>query len=152
MRLPVETNTAIGCSSSRMKNMTGKFSVSTSSHMEFVDITGEIQGAVAGSGVDNGICTVYNPHTTAGLTINEGADPAVQDDLIGVLQRIVPRDYPYRHMEGNSPSHMMATLTGSSVTALIESGKLVLGTWQRIFFCEYDGPRSRKVHWKIIEG
>lgn len=132
--------------------MTGTFSVSTSSHMEFVDITDEIQDAVAESGIGNGICTVYNPHTTAGLTINEGADPAVQDDLIGVLQRIVPRDYPYRHMEGNSPSHMMATLTGSSVTVVIESGKLVLGTWQRIFFCEYDGPRSRKVRWKILEG
>jgi secondary thiamine-phosphate synthase enzyme len=131
---------------------TGKFSVSTSNHMEFADITGEVQKAVTDCGVGNGVCYVYNPHTTAGLTINEGADPAVQSDLIGVLRRIVPQDYPYRHMEGNSPSHMMASLTGSSVTVFVESGRLVLGTWQRIFFCEFDGPRSRKVLWKIIEG
>jgi secondary thiamine-phosphate synthase enzyme len=130
----------------------GKFSIATSSRMEFADITGEVQKAVAGSGVGDGVCHVYNPHTTAGLTINEGADPAVQSDLIGALKRIVPDDYPYRHAEGNSPSHMMATLTGSSVTVLIEAGRLVLGTWQRIFFCEYDGPRNRKVHWKIIAG
>jgi len=130
----------------------GTFSVSTSSHMEFVDITGQLQKAVADSSVGNGVCYVYNPHTTAGLTINEGADPAVQSDLTGVFRRIVPKDYPYRHMEGNSPSHMMATLTGSSVTVFIESGRLVLGTWQRIFFCEFDGPRNRKVRWKIIEG
>lgn len=120
--------------------------------MEFADITGEVQQAVTKSQVLNGVCYVYNPHTTAGLTINEGADPAVQHDLIGVFRRIVPLDYPYRHMEGNSPSHMMATLTGSSVTVFIESGRLVLGTWQRIFFCEFDGPRSRKVRWKIIQG
>jgi secondary thiamine-phosphate synthase enzyme len=135
-----------------MPGKTGKFPVSTSSHMEFADITGEVRKAVAESGVSDGICYIYNPHTTAGLTINEGADPAVQSDLIGVLRRIVPQDYPYRHMEGNSPSHMMATLTGSSLTVFIESGQLVLGTWQRIFFCEFDGPRNRKVRWKIIEG
>jgi len=131
---------------------TGKFPVSTSSHMEMIDITGEAQKAVADSGVGNGICYLYNPHTTAGLTINEGADPAVQSDIVGVLRHMVPNDYPYRHMEGNSPSHMMATLTGSSISVFIESGQLVLGTWQRIFFCEFDGPRSRNVRWKIIEG
>jgi len=120
--------------------------------MEFADITGKVQQAVTDSGVGSGVCYIYNPHTTSGLTINEGADPAVQSDLIGVLRRIVPQDYPYSHMEGNSPSHMMASLTGSSVTVFIESGRLVLGTWQRIFFCEFDGPRSRKVLWKIIEG
>ncbi|MGW8161046.1 MAG: secondary thiamine-phosphate synthase enzyme YjbQ [Desulfobulbales bacterium] len=135
-----------------MGQNTGKFSVSTASHAEFVDITGEVQKAVTDSGVRNGICTVFNPHTTAGLTINEGADPAVQDDLIGVLRQIVPRDYPYRHMEGNSPSHMMATLTGSSISVFVESGHLQLGTWQRIFFCEFDGPRNRKVWWKILQG
>ncbi|MDW7772932.1 MAG: secondary thiamine-phosphate synthase enzyme YjbQ [Desulfobulbaceae bacterium] len=135
-----------------MGQTAGKFSVSTSSHSEFVDITGEIEKAVADSGVGNGICYVYNPHTTAGLTINEGADPAVQSDLVGVLHHIVPQDYPYRHMEGNSPSHMMATLTGSSVMVIIESGRLLLGTWQRIFFCEFDGPRTRRVLWKIIAG
>ena len=130
----------------------GKFPVSTSSHMEFVDITSQIQKAIKDSGISDGVCYVYNPHTTAGLTINEGADPAVQSDLIGVFKQMVPLNYPYRHKEGNSPSHMMTTLTGSSVTVFIESGRLQLGTWQRIFFCEYDGPRSRKVWWKILQG
>lgn len=131
---------------------TGSFPVSTSSHMEFVDITRELQEAVNRSGTEGGICLVYNPHTTAALTINEGADPAVRHDLIGVLRQMVPQDYPYRHLEGNSPSHMMATLTGSSVSVIIDQGRLQLGTWQRIFFCEFDGPRNRKVHWKILEG
>ena len=149
---PVATRPAIGCSSSDMNGKTGKFPVTTSRYAEFTDITGEIQKAVAESGISDGICYVYNPHTTAGLTINEGADPAVQSDLLGVLERIVPRDYPYRHGEGNSPSHMKATLTGSSVSVFIESGRLVLGTWQRIFFCEFDGPRSRTVRWTIIAG
>ncbi len=130
----------------------GSFGVATSRHRQFVDITDQVQEAVRASGVAEGICHLYNPHTTAGLTINEGADPAVQHDLLGVLDRIVPGDYPYRHMEGNSPSHLMTLLTGSSVTVFIERGGLRLGTWQRIFFCEYDGPRSRKVWWKITAG
>jgi secondary thiamine-phosphate synthase enzyme len=129
---------------------TGKFSVSTGSKMEFLDITGLVQKEVSRSGIDDGVCHVYNPHTTAGLTINEGADPAVQDDIIGVLKKVVPRDYPYKHMEGNSPSHVMASCMGSSVTVIIEKGHLVLGTWQKIFFCEFDGPRSRKVICKIV--
>lgn len=120
--------------------------------MEFIDITSEVQSAVSKTGVLEGVCYVYNPHTTAGLTINEGADPAVQRDLVGVFKKIIPLNYPYEHMEGNSPSHMMTTLTGTSVTIFIESGRLQLGTWQRIFFCEYDGPRSRKVWWKVLEG
>lgn len=135
-----------------MTAISGKFPVSTSSHMEFVDITKQVQKTVTDSGIKDGICYVYNPHTTAGLTINEGADPAVQSDLIGVFRQMVPTDYPYRHQEGNSPSHMMTTLTGSSVTVFIESGRLQLGTWQRIFFCEYDGPRNRKIWWKILQG
>ena len=135
-----------------MSTLSGKFSVQTSTHMEFIDITSEVQSAISKTGVLEGVCYVYNPHTTAGLTINEGADPAVQRDLVGVFKKIIPLNYPYEHMEGNSPSHMMTTLTGTSVTIFIESGRLQLGTWQRIFFCEYDGPRSRKVWWKVLEG
>ncbi len=129
---------------------TGRFSVSTGARMEFVDITSQIQKEVTSSGISEGVCYVYNPHTTAGLTINEGADPAVQEDIVGVLKKVILRDYPYKHMEGNSPAHIMTSLMGSSVTVFIENGRLVLGTWQKIFFCEFDGPRSRKVIWKLL--
>ena len=129
---------------------TGTFSVSTSSRMEFVDITGRVQKEVTQSGISEGICHIYNPHTTAGLTINEGADPAVRDDIVAVLKKVIPFDHPYRHLEGNSPAHIMASLMGSSVTVFIENGRLVLGTWQKIFFCEFDGPRSRKVILKLL--
>ena len=120
--------------------------------MEFIDITSEVQKAVDKSGVQDGVCYVYNPHTTAGLTINEGADPAVQSDLVGVFKQMVPLDYPYRHMEGNSPSHLMSSYISASETLIIEGGKPVLGTWHGIYFCEFDGPRNRKVHLKIIAG
>jgi len=141
------------CSSREPVRMpSGQLPVITAREREFVDITGPLQDAVRETGIENGLLTVFNPHTTAGLTINEGADPAVQHDLLGVLDRMVPHDYPYRHGEGNSPSHMMATLAGSSVTVFVESGRIRLGTWQRIFFCEFDGPRSRKVWWKLLEG
>jgi secondary thiamine-phosphate synthase enzyme len=128
----------------------GKFSLATSRQMEFVDITAQLAGALRESGREEGLCCIYNPHTTAGLTINEGADPAVQDDIIGVLRRVIPLDYPYKHLEGNSPAHVMAALMGSSVSVLLEGGRLRLGTWQKIFFCEFDGPRSRQVFWKIV--
>ena len=129
---------------------TGTFSVATGSRMEFVDITGRIQKEISQAGIVEGVCYVYNPHTTAGVTINEGADPAVQYDIVAVLRKIVPQDHPYKHMEGNSPAHIMASLMGSSVTVFIENGRLVLGTWQKIFFCEFDGPRSRKIIWKLL--
>ena len=135
-----------------MGGTSGSFAVATASAMEFVDITGQVQDAVTDSSVSNGVCFLSNPHTTAGLTINEGADPAVQHDLLGVFRQLIPHNYPYRHEEGNSPSHMMATLTGSSLMVFIAAGRLQLGTWQRIFFCEYDGPRNRKVQWKILPG
>ena len=127
----------------------GTLVVSTSATMQFSDITAQLQKAVTASTVVDGVCHVYNPHTTAGLTINEGADPDVQADILAALQKIVPLSYPYRHLEGNSPAHVMASLTGSSVTVFIENGRLQLGTWQKIFFCEFDGPRSRKVLWRI---
>lgn len=152
MPRPAGRRTVTGKFKNNMETVSGKFPVSTSSHMEFVDITSQVQNAVTDSGVSNGICFVYNPHTTAGLTINEGADPAVQSDLVGVFRQMVPKNYPYRHQEGNSPSHMMTTLTGSSISVFIEGGRLQLGTWQRIFFCEFDGPRNRKVWWKILQG
>ena len=130
----------------------GTFPVSTTAHRQFTDITSQAQQTVTESAVADGILYLFNPHTTAGLTINEGCDPDVQHDLLGVFQAIIPSSYPYRHAEGNSPAHMMATLTGSSLTVIIVDGKLQLGTWQSIFFCEYDGPRSRQVNWRIIAG
>jgi secondary thiamine-phosphate synthase enzyme len=128
----------------------GEFSVSTSRRMEFVDITGRISQAVGSGGRDSGLCCIYNPHTTAGLTINEGADPAVRADIIAVFKQMVPKDYPYRHLEGNSPAHIMASLMGSSVTVMVENGALRLGAWQKIYFCEFDGPRSRQVWWRMV--
>ncbi len=130
----------------------GSFNVTTTAKMELVDITKQLQRALSDSGVSEGICYAYNPHTTAGLTINEGADPAVCDDLIAAFREIVPLDYPFKHLEGNSASHTMTALTGSSLTIFIEEGRLQLGTWQRVFFAEYDGPRNRKVWWKILQG
>ena len=127
---------------------TGTFAVSTSKAGQFIDITALVQEKVTASTIDDGLCHVYNPHTTAGLTINEGADPAVQSDILAALQKIVPLDR-YQHLEGNSPAHVMASLVGSSITVFIENGRLQLGTWQKIFFCEFDGPRSRKVLWRI---
>ena len=118
--------------------------------MQLIDVTCQLQDIIAKQNITNGLCTIFNPHTTAGVTINEGADPDVQDDIIGAMRRIVPFDYPYKHREGNSPSHVMATLTGSSVSIFIENGQLQLGTWQRIFFCEFDGPRQRKLTWQIL--
>lgn len=123
--------------------------VRTLKHMELVDITGQVSKELAASGIQTGVCRLFNPHTTAGLTINEGADPAVRRDMIDGLRQFVPLDYPFKHLEGNSPSHIMATLTGCSLTVLVDQGRLVLGTWQKIFFCEYDGPRSRKVICRI---
>lgn len=130
----------------------GNFGVQTASAMEMIDVTRQLQHVVAESGVNEGLLTVFNPHTTAGVTINEGADPDVQDDLLGALQAIVSQRYPYKHREGNSPSHVMATLTGSSAAICIVDGKLQLGTWQRVFFCEYDGPRNRQLSWQILPG
>jgi secondary thiamine-phosphate synthase enzyme len=130
----------------------GKVSITTTSRLDMIDLTGQMQQLVTASGIEEGICFLYNPHTTAGLIINEGADPDVQRDILGGLGQIVPSDYPYLHGEGNSPAHLMTALTGSSVTVFIAQGRLQLGTWQRIFFCEFDGPRNRSVWWKIIAG
>ena len=129
--------------------VSGKFKITTTAKMELVSITAELGKVIKSQSISSGILYLFNPHTTAGLTINEGADPDVCEDIISGLAKIVPRDLNYRHLEGNSPSHLMALLTGSSLTIHIENGCLQLGTWQKIFFCEYDGPRTRSVNWKI---
>jgi secondary thiamine-phosphate synthase enzyme len=126
------------------------FSVKTSARNDFKDITREVAGALAASGVKDGICVVYVPHTTAGVTINENADPAVRVDIEAALDRIVPWNGPYRHAEGNSAAHVKASLVGFSATIPVRGGRLVLGTWQGIYFCEFDGPRTRSVHVQAI--
>ncbi len=130
--------------------MTGEIKVKTGSRVEMLDITPLVQREVARNGVSGGICVVYVPHTTAGITINEGADPDVCTDIVTTLNELVPPHAGYRHMEGNADSHVKASLMGSSVSVIIDQGNLVLGTWQKIFFCEFDGPRTRKVLVKII--
>ena len=121
-------------------------SVKTNSRTEMVDITSFVQKELAKAGVSDGVCVVYVPHTTAGITINEGADPDVCSDILAKLNELVPAHRGYRHTEGNADSHIKASLMGSSVAVIFENGRLVLGTWQKIFFCEFDGPRSRKVY------
>lgn len=121
-------------------------SVKTHSRIDMVDITPLVQREISKGEVTEGLCVVYVPHTTAGVTINEGADPAVCQDITRKLSELVPPNAGYRHMEGNADSHINASIMGSSVTVLIESGRLVLGTWQKIFFCEFDGPRSRRFY------
>ena len=120
-------------------------SVKTHKRIDMVDITPSVQEEISNSDVTDGICVVYVPHTTAGITINEGADPAVCQDIMKKLNDLVAPDAGYRHMEGNADSHIKASMMGSSITVLVENGRLVLGTWQKVFFCEFDGPRSRKV-------
>ena len=123
--------------------------VKTGSRIDMVDITSMIQKEISKSGIKQGICIAYVPHTTAGITINEGADPAVCQDIMTKLNELVPHNAGYRHMEGNADSHIKASLMGSSVSVMVEKGGLVLGTWQKIFFCEFDGPRSRRVYLKV---
>ena len=121
-------------------------SVKSRSKTELIDITSKVNKAVGESNVNKGFCFLFVPHTTAAITINESADPAVKSDILMVLNQIIPWKADYQHMEGNSPAHVKATLVGTSEMIAIEDGELVLGTWQGIFFCEFDGPRTRKVH------
>ena len=125
--------------------------VKTGRRTQLVDLTEEVKRVVAGSGVVSGVCYLYVPHTTAGVTINEHFDPDVATDLEGVFERLVPRSGPYRHAEGNSDSHAKAVLTGASQMIFVDGGKLMLGQWQGVFFCEFDGPRERKLWVKILE-
>lgn len=124
----------------------------SSKRTELIDITDAIQDVVSVAHVSEGVCYVNVPHTTAAITINEGADPSVKSDMLKTLNELVPQDARYRHAEGNSDSHLKSSLVGSSISIFIENGRLVLGTWQTVYFCEFDGPRSRKVQVKIIEG
>jgi len=122
----------------------------TRSRHEFLDLTREIQAAVQKSGVREGLCHLFVPHTTAALTINENADPSVKSDILMVLNKIISDQEPYRHLEGNSPAHVKASLLGPQLTLMVSSGRLVLGTWQGIYLCEFDGPRSRRLHLKVV--
>ncbi len=122
-----------------------EFFVETPEREAFVPITEHIQTAIDAAGLRDGLCTVYVPHTTAGVTINEGADPDVVRDMLMAFGRIVPDDLPYRHFEGNSTAHIKTAMVGTSTTILIRDGRLQLGTWQTIYLCEFDGPRRRKV-------
>jgi len=125
-------------------------SVNTARRVQLIDVTGEVKSAVSDSGVESGLCVVYVPHTTAGVTINEGADPSVARDIEMHLTKLVPERGGFAHAEGNSDSHIKTLITGPSVTIPVEGGGLVLGTWQSVFFCEYDGPRARKMHIKVV--
>ncbi len=128
------------------------FSVKTSKLAEFIDITKVIRAIISKSGIISGICTVFVPHTTAGIIINENADPNVRGDILKELDKIVPHVDAYAHAEGNSAAHIKASIMGFSQSIIIEAGNLVFGTWQGIYFCEFDGPRARKVYVKIIKG
>ncbi|MEW6377631.1 MAG: secondary thiamine-phosphate synthase enzyme YjbQ [Thermodesulfobacteriota bacterium] len=131
--------------------MIQSFQVRTSTQTEFIDITRSVQEIVQKTGVEDGICIIFVPHTTAAVTINENADPSVSQDILMEINKIIPFEDRYQHSEGNSPAHIKASLLGSSQTVFIESGRLALGTWQGIFFCEFDGPRNRKVHVKVMK-
>ena len=125
--------------------------VKTRAKTELINITSEIQNLVRSSSIKEGFCMLYVPHTTAAVTINESADPSVKSDILMILNKIIPWEAGYRHLEGNSPAHIKSTIVGASELIAIENEKLVLGTWQGIFFCEFDGPRNRKVNVHLFQ-
>ena len=129
-----------------------KLSIRTGRRTEIIDITRDVSEAVHSGGLEDGICVVYVPHTTAGITINEGADPAVAHDIANRLDSLVPWKGGYTHLEGNAAAHIKSSIIGSSVTVPVRRGRLSLGTWQSIFFCEFDGPRSRRAEVSLIKG
>ncbi len=131
--------------------MVHKFTLQTARE-GFHDITSKVREAVMESGITDGICVVYCPHTTAGITINENADPDVVTDMLYGLGKTCPHHPEYRHIEGNTTAHIKASIIGSSVTVIIENGRLLLGRWQGIYFCEFDGPRTRSCYVKVIPG
>ena len=124
--------------------------IKTLSRVEFQEVTPKVRDIVGESGVQNGVCHIFVPHTTAGVTVNEHADPSVAEDIAAQLEAMAPQSRNYRHLEGNAPAHIKASLVGSSEALLIEDGRIVLGTWQGIFFCEFDGPRNRNLLIKVV--
>jgi secondary thiamine-phosphate synthase enzyme len=127
------------------------FSIRTQKHTQFLDITLQVQSSISELGIKSGVVTVFVPHTTAGITINENADPSVTADIAAALDRAVPWHAEYRHSEGNAAAHVKASIMGSAVQVLVDGGRLQLGTWQAVYFCEFDGPRSRNV-WVMASG
>ena len=125
--------------------------IKSKNRTEMIDITSKIQDMVRSAGLGQGLCLLYVPHTTAAITINESADPSVKDDILMIINTIIPWKAGYRHLEGNSPAHIKSTLFGPSELIAVENNRLTLGTWQGIFFCEFDGPRTRKVHVRLIK-
>lgn len=130
--------------------MIENLSLTTRQHNQMLDITAEVQRVVSDSAIQQGTAVVYCPHTTAGLTINENSDPAVGADILEALEKVVPWRAAYRHTEGNAAAHVKSSLVGHSLTLLVEGGQLVLGTWQGIYFCEFDGPRTRRVLVQVV--
>jgi secondary thiamine-phosphate synthase enzyme len=126
------------------------FTVRTSRHTQMIDITGQVEEIVESSGVESGVCTIFTPHTTAAITINENADPNVVRDFTREIDKIVPWEDDYLHAEGNSAAHFKSSMIGCSEQVIVDAGRLVLGTWQGIYFVEFDGPRTRKVHVAIL--
>ena len=124
--------------------------IKSKSREAFIDVTSRVQEIVAASAIRSGLCILHVPHTTAAITVNEGADPSVQSDVLAYLADRVPYRAPYQHMEGNSDAHIKSTLVGVSQVLPVENGKVVLGTWQSIFFCEFDGPRNRRLHVQLV--
>ena len=134
----------------RKNNMFSKLSIKTNSRTELLDITHEVQKSVAESNIKSGICQIFVPHTTAGITIDENADPSVVHDILMELNKVIPFQDNYNHIEGNSAAHIKSSLVGPSLSIIIENGNLQLGTWQGIYFCEFDGSRNRQVWVKIL--
>lgn len=118
---------------------------------QFIDITSQIQDKIRAEGIETGLCLVFVPHTTAGVTINENADPSVCSDILNVLNTVIPWDLDYRHLEGNSAAHVKSSLMGVSQIIAVKNGRLVLGTWQGVYFCEFDGPRTRQIHLQFLK-
>ena len=125
--------------------------IETTERNQMIDITSMVQAKVKESGIKDGICYVFVPHTTAAVTINENADPDVVRDILNILSKLIPHKDDYRHIEGNSDAHVKAALMGNITTVIVNDGKLVLGTWQSLFFCEFDGPRRRTIVIKVME-